>query len=290
MHSCSKRANWPSMITVLVVGVSVSAQTLRQPAAAPSSQPVLDVETDRILTRLENREVHDLRANISWRQRYVRDPEDEAVIKQGELWYQDRDPVARFLIEFKSRIIGDKRRKLNERHMFDGCWYVEVQSRTKMITRRQIRRPDDPGDPYKVGAGVFPLPFGQKKEDILREFVVTHIPPAADDPPATDHLRLVPRTGTRSGDSYRELDFWINREGSSAGLPIKVRVAKVAGTGKVNSYITVTFDDVRLNQGFSSSVFEIKTPRGYEETIEELEPAAPPPGPQRRALSPQPYR
>jgi len=280
MCICSKRANRLSIILALAAGVAVTAQTPQEPAtSAPTTRPAPDPETDRILTRLEKRKVHDLRARLAWRQKYILDLEEDAVTKRGELWYQQAKPVARFLIHFKEKIARGRRDKLDERHLFDGCWYVEVQSRTRTVQRREIRRPDDPADPYKIGEGVFPLPFGQRKDDILREFDVQRLAPAAGDPSATDHLRLTPRAATRIGKSYKELDFWVSREGPLAGLPIKVRVAKKDGTGKVNSHITITFDDVRLNEGFSGGVFEIKTPSGYTEyEPERLKPIGPPPG------------
>jgi hypothetical protein len=292
MHIRSKRVNWAGIIAALTAGVA-TAQTSTAPATSqpltarravkgqPSTRPstapaALDPETDQILTRLEKREVRDLHARLAWRQEYVYESEEDWVTKRGEIWYQQADPVAKFLIHFTEKLTGTRKDQLDERHLFDGCWYVEVQSRTKTVQRREIRRPDDPGDPYKVGEGVFPLPFGQKKEDILREFEVLRLPPETGDPPDSDHLRLLPRAGTRTGQGYKQLDFWIDREGPTAGLPIKVRVAKIDGTGKLNSYITITFSDARLNQGFSGSIFEIRTPPGYVETVEPLRPVSEP--------------
>jgi len=298
MRPRSKRANRCGMILALAASVAAAAQTTAprpawapvetQPATTqasttkpattrPTSTPALDPEIDKILTRLEERVVHDLHARLSWRQQYVTDLEEEAATKNGEIWYQKSQPVARFLIHFTESITAGRRDKLDERHLFDGCWYVELQSRTRTLTRREVRKPEDPTDPYRLGQGPFPLPFGQKKEDVLREFEVQRIPAASDDPPATDHIRLVPRAGTQTGQSYRTLDVWISQEGPTAGLPIKVRAAKLRGTGQLDSYITITFSDARLNQGFSGSLFDIKAPPGYEVIEERLEPAGTPP-------------
>lgn len=276
MYVRTKHAVALSMITALASCVAGAAQTATRPHTPPAP---LDPRVEKILTRLEQRQVHDLRARLTWQQRYIYDTEEDAVTKRGRICYQQTDPVARFLIEFNEKISGSGRRdKLQERHLFDGCWYVELNSRTKTVVRREIRRPDNPGDPYKVGRGVFPLPFGQKKDDILREFGVEFVEPVPRDPPASDHLRLTPLAQTQTGQTYKRLDFWISREGSTVGLPIKVRVAKKDGTGKVNSQITIAFDEVELNPGLSNSVFEIKKPPGYHEEIERLQPAAPPPG------------
>lgn len=283
----SKRLLWVGMIPVLLSGVAVCAQTTSAPVAAlPATQPAasapatraaLDPAVDRILSQLERRDVHDFRSRLAWRQQYILDTDEDAVTKRGEIWYQKAEPVARFLIHFTEQISSARKDKLDEQHLFDGCWYTEIQSRTKSVQRREVRRPNDPGNPYKVGEGVFPLPFGQKKEDILREFDVSLVAPGAGDPPETDHLRLVPHAGTRTGESYKELDFWVSKTGPLEGLPIKVRVAKLDGTGKLNSHITITFDDVHLDEGFKPNIFEYKKPEGYtEEPAEYLKPAEAP--------------
>jgi hypothetical protein len=276
MCTRSKGADWQVIITLLATGVAAWAQATTAPSGAPE-QAKLDPEVDRILSRLEKREVHELRARVVWHQHYITDEAEDDLSKRGRLWYQKGDPVAKFMIHFEDQVSGrGERRKLDEKYLFDGCWYVELNKRTKTVTRREIRKPDDPADPYKVGEGVFPLPFGQKKADIVREFEVERVPPDEKDPPGTDRVRLSPREGTESGRTYKRLDFWVQREGKLAGLPVKVRVAKKKPTGQMDSYITVTFADVELNTGFSSSVFELKTPVGFHEEIERLRDVPPP--------------
>lgn len=270
------RSKLAGMITLLAVGAPLSAEN---PPAA--TQPALDPQVDRILTRLETREVHDLRARVSWKLKYVLDLDEDAVTKQGRIWYQQQKPVPKFLVHFDRKITANRLHKLDERHMFDGRWYVELNSETKTLVRREIRRAGDPANPYKLGEGPFPVPFGQKKADILKEFSVALVPPAPDDPPETDHLRLVPRPGSQTGRDYQAVDVWIARGGRFHGLPVKVHTAKKDGTGKVNSYLTITFDEIRLNEGFSGGVFELRAPPGYDVHEERLD-AVTPPDPHRR--------
>lgn len=242
---------------------------------APPASEKLDEQTDKILTRLQDQQVRDLHAKVEWKSKYVIEDEDANDRKLGEIWYKEFDPVPKFLVHFTQKIASQKR-ETDEKHMFDGRWYTELQSSAKTVIRREVRRANDPANPYRIGEGVFPLPFGQKKEDVLREFSVKRMPPAKDDPPGTDHLRLTPREGTRSGKSYQYVDFWISNEGKYAGLPIKVLTAKKDGTGRLNSFLTITFSEIRLNEGFSGNKFEIKTPAGFEEVIETLDPVPPP--------------
>jgi hypothetical protein len=251
-------------------------QTTRPERSGGASQ--LDPVVDKILTRLESREVHDLRAKVRWELTYVVEEEEDADRKFGTIWYKEDQPVAKFKVHFDTKIVGNRKQKLDEEHLFDGRWYVELQSRTKTVTRREIRREGELSNPYKLGEGAFPLPFGQKKADILAEFEVERVAEKEGDPPATDHLKLTPRPDSQTGRTYKTLDFWVARTGDHAGLPVKVVAGKKDGTGAVNSYITITFSDIELNTGFSGSVFKVELPAGYEEIVDPLKTFETPPG------------
>jgi outer membrane lipoprotein-sorting protein len=265
------------MILILLLGVAGYGQqvTVPEDSGAPAD---LDPVVDRILTRLEDRQVHDLRAKVKWELTYAIEESEDSDQKFGTVWFKEDKPVAKFKVHFDRKIVGTRKRDLNEEHLFDGRWYVELQSRTKTVTRREIRREGESSNPYKLGEGAFPLPFGQKKADILAEFDVKLVPAKKRDPADTDHLRLTPRPDTETGRTYKTLDFWIARSGEHAGLPVKVMAGKKDGTGAVNSYITITFSDVELNTGFAHNVFKIDVPAGYEVIEERLEPLPAPPG------------
>jgi hypothetical protein len=285
MHSDQTRA------TLIITAFAAIATAGLSPAAAePADSDDLDPRVDKILTRLEQRAVHDLRAAVTWKLRYVIDLEEDATVKKGRIWYKDDEPVAKFLVHFDKKIVNNRLRELDERHLFDGRWYVERNSDTKTVTRREIRREGEEGNPYKLGEGPFPVPFGQKKEDILAEFAVQLVPPGEEDPENTDHIKLVPRAGSRTGQSYKYVDVWVARRGRHEGLPVKVQTAKLAGTGKVNSYLTITFDPDKtdLNAGFSSGVFKIETPPGFHEEVERLETVRSPAPTAEHAAQPAP--
>jgi outer membrane lipoprotein-sorting protein len=271
----------PQAVAAIILTLAVCVAGFGQQAASPGpagQTPCVDPVVDKILTRLENREVHDLRAKVTWELTYVVEEEEDADRKFGTIWYKEDQPVAKFKVHFDTKIVGNRKRKLDEEHLFDGHWYVELQSKTKTITRREIRREGEISNPYKLGEGAFPLPFGQKKADILAEFDVERVPEKEGDPPAADHLKLTPRPDTHTGRTYKTLDFWIARMGDHAGLPVKVMAGKKDGTGAVNSYITITFRNIELNTGFARNVFKIEVPKGYEEIIERLETFEAPPG------------
>lgn len=256
-------------------------QPQRPQPLADGAAARLDPELERILDRLEQRQVRDLRAEITWRNQYVLS--SDAQTKRGMIWYAQGEPVAKFKVRFDTKIAGDRREKLGEEHLFDGNWYVELQPPpAKMVIRREIRAASDRRNPYKLGEGAFPVPFGQTKADILREFEVQRVTATnPKDPPDCDHIRMIPRPGASTEDRYASIDFWISRGGPASGLPVQVSAQQKDGTGEVNSTITLTFEKIELNTGFNASVFEIKVPAGYQESIEPLGPpgAARPDGP-----------
>ncbi len=241
--------------------------------SAESAQPAstLDPAVDKILDRLEERKVEDITANVTWITSDVFT--DSKSVKLGSVQYRDMEPAAGFIVRFDKFEAGGRRRPLNEQHMFDGRWYVELDSEKRTFTKREMRYEDKIGDPYSLGEGLFPVPFGQKKSEILENFAVTREPPDEKlDPKGleTDHLKLVPRSGTRLERKYNWIDFWIARGGEHDGLPVKVRLAKNEGTGQVSQYVIAEFSDVKLNRGISPSVFKLEAPEGYLVEVERL--------------------
>ena len=261
----------------MIAALAVSVAAANDPPDAPATQPALDPAIDRILTRLEARTVDDLHARITWERRYDVAAEDETDVKIGELWYKRLTPISKFKVAFSRKVVANRRIPLDEQYLFDGLWFIELNAQARTVIRREVRRENDPVNPYKLGEGPFPLPFGQKKEDILAEFTVTLAPPAKDDPADTDQLRLVPRAGTQTEKRFSDLRFGIVRTGALEGLPIRVMAAHKSGTCRVDSYSTLSFDEVKLNTGFGAGTFEIRTPGGFEEVVERLEPITPPP-------------
>lgn len=249
------------ILAAAAAAVAVTAQESRP--AAP-----LDPEVDKILSRLEDADIRDVRARLEWSIRYT--IEDSVETKLGEILYKQLQPVAKFKVRFDTAFRDERRNKIDEVHMFDGRWYVELRSDTRTVTRRELRRPDEVGNPYRLGEGLFPIPFGQKKADILSEFDVTLAPPVDADPPHSDHLLLTPRPGTRTAERYSRIEFWVDR--NRRGLPVRVRAVRNDGNERPNEILTISFTDIDVNAGFAASILEIEKPAGYREEVEPLPP------------------
>lgn len=265
-----RRWNWLRGFLVAICGAAVaSAQS------GGSATAVVDPRVDQILTRLEERQIEDLHAELSWTVADPLEEEEDRQTKRGAIWFRQMKPTGKFLIQLRDKSAAGTRHAIDERHLFDGEWYIMLDSQARQVSRYEVRRPNDTSDPFRLGQGPFPVPFGQKKADILREFEVIRVAPAKDDPADTDHLKLTPRPESASARNYKSVDFWIAQQGEEAGLPIQVKAAKRDGTGRLSSTITVRFEKARLNAGIAPTLFQIETPPGFNETVERLPPPAP---------------
>lgn len=224
-----------------------------------------DVEV--VLDRLERagQKVEDLTANV--RHEVFDLLIEDLQVKNGEIRYRRAQPNAQFMVRFdrlrQEGVVIEKK----EWFVFDGRWLTEAREQTQQIVKREIVAEGERIDPFRLGEGPFPLPFGQKKQEMLEHFEITLAPPSPDQPPQTDHLRCVPRPDTRMADEYGQLELWVDR---SLDLPVKI----VADQKKDNKRVTVTFADMKLNTGVAGSTFEFKPPPGWPApTIERLQPA-----------------
>jgi hypothetical protein len=234
------------------------------PAALPARAQAADVEA--VLDRLERagERVADLSANVK------HDVFDVIIedrqVKVGVIRYRRAEPNAQFLVQFDRLEEGGIVVEKKEWFVFDGRWLTEARELTQQVVKREIVAQGERIDPFRLGEGPFPLPFGQKKQEMLEHFEIALAPPAPGESAQTDHLRCVPRPGTKMADEYGQLDLWVDR---SLDLPVKI----VADQKKDNKRVTVTFTDMKLNTGVAGSTFEFKPPPGWPApTIERLQP------------------
>ncbi len=227
------------------LATSRPAQT--QPASRPAA---VDPAVEKILDRLEQKGsgIHDIEAGIV----YIK---EDLVLQskqqyQGVLYFKEEQPNPRFLIRFDRSVHDGVLSNKREWHTFDGQWYIEARESTASINKHQVVRPGEKVNVFRLGEGPFPLPFGQKKADILQNFAVKLVPPAPKDPPNSDHLECTPLPGTKLDKQYDTVHFWISRE---LDLPIKLTTVK----RDEDQQISVEFKDVKLNKSLPGSQLEI---------------------------------
>lgn len=206
---------------------------------------------DAILTQLETRSegLKDISSNV----RFVEDDQVNLTkrVKTGNVRFLMGDPNPRFMVHFERTEI-DGMLGQREWFLFDGRWLYEAIERIKQVTKREIAAPGERIDLFDLENAPFPLPFGQKKETILKNFEVSILPHKADDPPNTDHLVCIPRPETPFYRKYDRLEFFVDRE-----LHLATRIVAVKNEG----YETITADfpglsNESLNKGLKPGDFQ----------------------------------
>lgn len=251
-----------------------TAPAVTRPAVAgePTSG---DKAVDAILDRLEAKgdAIQGLSCRIIYK--YITTAVVEDVqTKEGSLLFARAEPNPRFLIHFEKLIAGGAVLDRHEYFGFDGEWATERVDASKQVKKWQVVRKGDRVDPFRLGKGPFPLPFGQKRRDILQSMTVKLAPFELGDPRNTDHLRCVPLPTSELSAKYARVDFFIDR---TLELPVRVVLESI----KDGSRTEVDFQDVDAGAAPALSRLQVAVPGDFEVTVEPLDTGAAPPSPGR---------
>ncbi|MSQ90523.1 MAG: hypothetical protein EXS01_03900 [Phycisphaerales bacterium] len=175
-------------------------------------------------------------------------------------------------IAFDEFIDGTGRGSTDTRRFICAAgWMTEFDIERKQAIRRQVARAGEAFDPLRIGAGPFPVPLGQPKADVLREFTVScaPIPDApffrslqASAPGASSAegprvaLRLVPRAGTAMARDTAAIVMVLDR---SSFAPQAVEVEAVNG-----DRTRVLLRNGKLNGGLDEAARALLTPPATE--------------------------
>ncbi len=235
---------------VLLIGMLISSAVTCwavQDAAPLSANP----EVDRILTALQKRSdgLKDIRCDV------VFSDEDRVNLtknkKSGRISLAVAKPNAHFLVHFDKTDLDGVRGK-QEWYLFDGTWFYQAVERLEQVTRQKIAGSGQEIDLFDIEKAPFPMPFGQKKENILRNFDVRLAEPTGGDPPDTDHLVCNPKPTSRLARRYDQLDLYVHR---TLNLPKRIIVTKNNGM-EVNTAEFPDLSEKSINPGLSRGDFE----------------------------------
>lgn len=140
-------------------------------------------------------------------------------------------------------------------YLLEGEWLIDRDYHKQTQVRRQVLKPGEKVNLLKLGEGPFPLPIGQSKEDVHKQFEVKELPPNKADktePPDTIHLRLIPRPSTRFAKHFGQINVWVNR---ASHFPVKISTESPDGS-EVN---ITTLSDLAVNPpgGLKEEVFKL---------------------------------
>ena len=139
----------------------------------------------------------------------------------------------RAAIVFERTIDPDGRaRERLEHYVYAHGVLSDYDHEAKRLVKRELIKPGETRDPLRLGEGPIPIPFAQRKADILKVFEVTlgTLPPASlvKDPACVVALSLVPKPGTVLSENKDliSIDLWIER---ATGSPLAVRMNESDG-------------------------------------------------------------
>lgn len=248
---------------ILFVGAAPAVSQENANRRGPSNARI-----DEILTQLQHRsdDLKDIRCEV----RFVEDDRINLTqrTKFGEILFLMTKPNPHFLIHFQKTetdgVLGKQ-----EWYLFDGQWLYQAVERTTQVTKQEVAEPDKEFDLFDLEKAPFPLPFGQKRETILRNFNVTLAPSAPGDPANTDHLICIPKADSRLYRKYEQLDLFVHRD---IHLPSRIVVTKNDGL-EINTANFPDLSEKSINAGVKSKDFEKPAAwQKFKEVVEELVP------------------
>ena len=239
------------------------------PASSPATLPTTTCPaTTTVLRNLEQAgdKYATVRANLDY---HVEMPQTgDSETRSGWVAYQKqtKKAAAKFRIHFETLRLGEGR-KTKDRvdYAFDGKWLSVKKHRIRQMTRYQLADDNLPPtdiQPMRLGKGPFPMPFGQKADDVLKYFRVQNRPAGPNEPKGCDCLKLTPYPKFRKEMDFVRLEMWIDRE---RHLPVKI-----ISVNKNKDRTTVVFDNIQTNVRFEDAMFHLPRPAGWQLRVEPL--------------------
>jgi hypothetical protein len=252
---------------ILLIALSIAPVVVCWAMQDPAPKPAAP-EVDRILTALQQRSdgLKDIRCEVSFTD------EDRINLtknkKGGRISLAVAKPNAHFLVHFDKTDLDGVRGK-QEWYLFDGTSFYQAVERLEQITRQLIAGSGQEIDLFDIEKAPFPMPFGQKKENILRNFDVRLAEPTGSDPPDTDHLVCNPKPTSRLARRYDQLDLYVHR---TLNLPKRIIVTKNNGK-EINTAEFPDLSETSINTELSRTDFEKPAAwEKYKEVVEDLVP------------------
>lgn len=151
-----------------------------------------------------------------------------STLRTGDVWFKKNgDGSARIHVLFNQRIDPDTHRaypKDKVEYLLDGPTLIDRNYQTKNEVKRQVLKPGQKMNLFKLGEGPFPLPIGQDPRDVHQQFNVKQVAPDKDDPANTTHLELTPKPDTDLARKFHSLDVWVDNK---THMPVRVDTTDV---------------------------------------------------------------
>jgi outer membrane lipoprotein-sorting protein len=221
-------------------------------AAAAEFQPIApDATSDQVLESLKTRgdTMKGFSANVKLTN--FDNATADSHSDSGKFLFQKvGDDDARIRINFSQRTEGSKLFPEQHEYAVSNGWVLERDYQKRVETDRQVAKSGEKLNLLKLGQGPFPLPVGQDPADVKKQFDVTLIAPAKDDPAATVHLLLKPKGLTDMARKFAQIDVWVDRQN---GMPDRI----VTLDNTRENMATADLTDIRLDVNLTDADFAL---------------------------------
>lgn len=175
----------------------------------------------------------------------------DAITRSGRVLYQAGDHP-RIRVVFDTKEVDGRVSDDRIEYLLSGSDLIDRTYRTKVQVTRHILKPGEKINLLKLGEGPFPLPIGQKKQDVHAMFEVTKVDPSQNDLPQTVCLRLVPRTDTRFERKFKTIDVWVDLHNH---MPIRIQTLDRNET----TIRTTELTNIQINPALTDADFALPT-------------------------------
>jgi len=160
--------------------------------------------------------------------------------RTGRVWYQKRQGNDRIRVTFDQKAQGRFTKPDKVEYLLDGGWLVDRDYRRSIEVKRQVLRPGEKINLLKLGEGPFPLPIGQPKEEVHKEFDVSKGDRGLVGPKGAPHVALKPKEGTRLARKFAQIDVWVDPQTS---MPVRIEALDANETTRR----TTELKNIRVN-------------------------------------------
>jgi outer membrane lipoprotein-sorting protein len=218
------------VLIALVIAAFLPALTLAAPADPPKPLAA-DANVDQVLDALDQRgkSLKEFTADVK-----LTEETDPAfgisTVRTGKVAFQRKsDDDARIRVTFEKKIKGTKAFDDRKEYLLDNGVLTDRDYPNKIEVRRRVMREGQKMNLLKLGEGPFPLPIGQNKEDVHKNFDVVRPPPRKDDPQGTIHLTLKPKPGSSMARRIASLDVWVDQK---TNMPVRIDTTDAASAAE----------------------------------------------------------
>jgi outer membrane lipoprotein-sorting protein len=235
------------LVLCLLGAASCATQTLAQQPATLSPQSSVDEILDAMDARGQG--LKSFTADVKLGETDSATGDEST--RSGKVWYQVQDNgSARIRVTFETRQANGKIANDKIEYLLSGTDLIDRTYRTRTQVTRQIFKPGQKVNLFKLGEGPFPLPIGQKKQDVFAQFDVKKIEPKKEDPADTAHVQLIPKPDTRLERRFKSIDVWV---GTKDQMPHRIETLDKTESSTRTTELT----NVQVNTPLADSSFKL---------------------------------